>query len=36
LDEPYRDYTQFKRMTDWVVSTNRELVETEEEKAIRL
>ena len=36
LDDPYRDYTQFKRMTDWVVSTNRELVDTDEEKAMRL
>lgn len=36
LDDPYRDYTQFKRMTDWVVSTNRELVGTEEEKTTRL
>lgn len=25
LDDPYKDYTQFKRMTDWVVSTNRTL-----------
>lgn len=25
LDDPYKDYTQFKRMTDWVVSTNRAL-----------
>lgn len=25
LDDPYKDYTQFKRMTDWVVSTNRSL-----------
>jgi len=23
LDDPYRDYTRFKRMTDWVVSTDR-------------
>ena len=36
LDDPYKDYTQFKRMTDWVVSTNRSLVDTEEEKAARL
>jgi hypothetical protein len=21
LDDPYRDYTQFKRLTDWLVST---------------
>lgn len=25
LDDPYTDYTNFKRMTDWVVSTNRAL-----------
>lgn len=36
LDDPYKDYTQFKRMTDWVVSTNRSLVDSEEEKAARL
>lgn len=36
LDDPYKDYTQFKRMTDWVVSTNRSLADTEEEKAARL
>ncbi|MCI6761682.1 MAG: hypothetical protein MR599_02165 [Lactobacillus johnsonii] len=23
LDEPYSDYTQFKRVTDWIVSTDR-------------
>ena len=27
------DYTRLKRMTDWVASTNREAVQTEEEKA---
>ena len=36
LDDPYRDYTQFKRLTDWLVSCNRELVDTDEEKAARL
>lgn len=36
LDDPFRDYTNFKRMTDWVVSTDREAVDTEEEKAARL
>lgn len=25
LDDPYRDYTQFKRFCDFIVSTNREL-----------
>lgn len=30
LDDPYKDYTHFKRMTDWVVSTNRKLVTNEE------
>ena len=29
LDDPYKDYTQFKRMTDWVVSTNRTLATNE-------
>ena len=29
LDDPYKDYTQFKRMTDWVVSTNRNLATNE-------
>ena len=23
LDEPYSDYTQFKRVADWIVSTDR-------------
>lgn len=36
LDDPYQDYTQFKRLTDWLVECNRELVDTEEEKAARL
>lgn len=36
LDDPYRDYTQFKRLCDWLVSCNRELVDTEEEKSARL
>lgn len=36
LDDPYRDYTQLKRMTDWVVSTDRDAVDSEEEKAARL
>ena len=36
LDDPYRDYTQFKRLTDWLVECNRELVDSEEEKAARL
>lgn len=30
LDDPYKDYTQFKRMTDWVVSTNRTLATDED------
>lgn len=29
LDDPYKDYTQFKRMSDWVVSTNRALATNE-------
>lgn len=33
LDDPYKDYTHFKRMTDWVVSTNRKLVTNEEFEA---
>ena len=33
LDDPYKDYTHFKRMTDWVVSTNRKLVTNEELEA---
>lgn len=36
LDDPYRDYTQLKRVTDWIVSTDREAVETIEEKQERL
>lgn len=36
LDTPYQDVTQLKRLTDWLVSTNRDLVDTEEEKAARL
>lgn len=36
LDEPYQDYTQLKRLTDWLVACNRDLVNTEEEKAARL
>ena len=37
LDDPYKDYTQFKRMTDWVVSTNRNLATNEAlEKSINL
>ena len=30
LDDPYKDCTQFKRMTDWVVSTNRTLATGEQ------
>ena len=30
LDDPYKDYTQLKRMTDWVVSTNRSLATGEQ------
>ena len=36
LDDPFRDYTNLKRVTDWVVSTDRDAVDTEEEKAARL
>lgn len=36
LDDPYQDYTQFKRLTDWLVQTDRDAVDTQEEKDARL
>jgi len=36
LDDPYQDVTQFKRLCEWLVSCNRELADSEEEKAARL
>lgn len=36
LDEPYQDYTQFKRLTDWIVSTARLSTDTEQQKAAKL
>lgn len=36
LDEPFRDNTNLKRLTDWLVSTDRDAVDSEEEKAARL
>ena len=36
LDDKYRDYTQLKRLTDWIASTNRGAVDSEEEKSTRL
>lgn len=35
-DPAYVNYEQFKRLTDWVVSTDRSAVSTEEEKIARL
>ena len=36
LDEPYQDYTQFKRLTDWIVSTARLSTDTEQQKTAKL
>lgn len=36
LDDKYKDITQLKRLTDWLVSCNRDLVDTQEEKDARL
>lgn len=35
-DPAYVNYDQFKRLTDWVVSTDRSVVDSEEEKVARL
>lgn len=35
-DPAYVNYEQFKRLTDWVVSTDRSVVSSEEEKVARL
>lgn len=35
-DPAYVNYTRFKRLTDWIVSTDRNAVNTQEEKAARL
>lgn len=36
LDDPYRDYSRLKRFTDWLVLTDRDAIDNEEGKALRL